>query len=146
MVQPPPPAVSNNTGPGAMTPFDNIIQKLHKVIFKITLPKTRVAKTATIAIEDLHSARDLVASACTSLVDWCEGLYLPCTFVSLVLHRPLLTRLSRRWRGTGQGHPTLPTCSMSPGYGGTAESREMRELTTRPRRWPKDAPARRGIC
>src|SRR6266481_985466 len=51
------------------------INKLHSLIFGITLPKTKAAKTATISIDMLHCMRNLVTSACTSFQD-IEGLQL----------------------------------------------------------------------
>jgi len=52
---PPPPPVENSTPVPTLTPsLADAIHKLHGIIFKIVLPKTKAAKMATIPIEALH--------------------------------------------------------------------------------------------
>ena len=52
------------------------IQKLYDIIFQVTLPKTKTAKSALITVNALHTAHDLVTAVCTSLQEGNEGLTL----------------------------------------------------------------------
>src|SRR6266481_9001346 len=72
-VQPPAPAQSGNTAHDTTTSIKDAIQSLHDLIFKIALPKTKTAKIATITIEILNLARNLVSTARASLTDQRES-------------------------------------------------------------------------
>ena len=69
-IEPPPGEQGNTSGP-VIKPASiaSSIRKLHDIIFKITLLKTKLAKLATIPIEMLHLVHELALSACSSLQD-----------------------------------------------------------------------------
>ena len=62
-VQPPPSVESTNTKINTKAPLEDLVHKLHVLIYKIPLPKTKTAKTAVITIESLHLMCDLAGSA-----------------------------------------------------------------------------------
>ena len=72
-VQPPSPAQKTATKRVKTVPLAESIHKLHDIIFQVTLPKTKTAKSALITVDALHAARDLVAAACASLQEGNEG-------------------------------------------------------------------------
>ena len=66
---PPPPSTENlDAVPTTAAPLEDVINRLHDLIYSVTLPKTKTAKTAVITIEALHTARSLAASAQVSLL------------------------------------------------------------------------------
>ena len=67
MVPPPPPVASSNKTLDLKAPLDTMVHKLRDLIFGITLPKTRTAKTAAITIKVLCLICGLVESACALL-------------------------------------------------------------------------------
>ena len=71
-VEPPPPAPNNSADSSVTTSLLKHIHNLHDLLFNIPLPKTKTAKSATIPLEALYRARDLAASACTSLHECCQ--------------------------------------------------------------------------
>ncbi len=72
-VQPPASAQSGNTAHDMTTSIEDAIQSLHDLIFKIALPKTKTAKIATITIETLNLAHNLVSTVRASLTDQRES-------------------------------------------------------------------------
>ena len=64
-VQPPPSVESTNTKINMKAPLEDLVNKLHVLIYKIPLPKAKMAKTAAITIKSLHLMCDLVGSAST---------------------------------------------------------------------------------
>src|SRR6266481_4117066 len=84
MVQPPSPVQEKATGPATMPPINRLINKLHDLIHKIPLPKTRAAKTAVVTVNVLHSTCELITSASA--------------LVSLAVHQecPQLSNINRQ--------------------------------------------------
>ena len=72
-VQPPPLVESMNTKINTKALLEDLVHKLHVLIYKIPLPKTKTAKTAIITIESLHLMRDLVKSASTQMKEPHKG-------------------------------------------------------------------------
>ena len=66
--QPPSLKQSNTTEPTTDSPLAITIHKLHNLLFKIALPKTKNAKTAAIAVDTLRLTQDLATSACTTIM------------------------------------------------------------------------------
>ena len=67
MAQPPSSEQSNATEPATNCSLATSVLKLHDLLSKITFPKTRGAKTATIKDDTLHLAQELAVSAFTAL-------------------------------------------------------------------------------
>ncbi|KAF8580297.1 hypothetical protein K439DRAFT_1357325, partial [Ramaria rubella] len=71
MLQPPPstpakPDTSSHSTPNTDT-LASKLESLHEIIHKIALPKTKTAKTCTIAMNTLHAACNLITSACENI-------------------------------------------------------------------------------
>ena len=66
-VEPPPLAPSNGADSSVPTSLLEHIHNLCDLLFNILLPKTKTVKSATISLEALHLACDLVTLACTSI-------------------------------------------------------------------------------
>ena len=75
-VQPPPSVESTNTKINTKALLEDLVHKLHVLIYKIPLPKTKTAKTAIITIKSLHLMRDLVESASAQTKEPHKGLSL----------------------------------------------------------------------
>ena len=69
MVQPPPLEHNNTTELAPVVSLSICLNKLHELLFKITLPKTKAAKLVSIAVNTLHMAHIPIASACSTLQD-----------------------------------------------------------------------------
>ena len=65
----PPPLSENPCEPPHHVSLASMLSQLKDLIYKISLPKTRGAKTVTLAIETLHNACKLIISACSTLED-----------------------------------------------------------------------------
>src|SRR6266481_3607086 len=99
-VQPPPPPVeSSNSASDTKVSLDDMVYKLHDLIFAIALPKTKTAKTAVINIEVLHLARNLAESACALLQEHWKG--------------PQLDDISRQLEVI-KAHLDIPSAAQSP--------------------------------
>ena len=66
-VQPPPPMKNSNAAPDTKASLDRTVHKLHDLIFKIAIPKSKTTKMTSIAIDMLLLACELVESICTQL-------------------------------------------------------------------------------
>jgi len=70
---PPPPVQSIATEPAAPVPLAHTIKELYNLVFKVALPKTKAAKTASISIDTLHLLCDLATTAHSTLQDLPSG-------------------------------------------------------------------------
>ncbi|KAF8499371.1 hypothetical protein JB92DRAFT_3124942 [Gautieria morchelliformis] len=68
-VQPPPSLPDEPPGHLAAAPLATILGKLSDLIYGISLPKTKAAKSATISLDALHKSRNLISSAQSALKD-----------------------------------------------------------------------------
>ena len=100
MVQPPPPPVeSSDSASDTKVSLDDMVHKLHDLVFAIALPKTKTAKTAVINIEVLHLTRNLAESACALLQEHWKG--------------PQLDDISRQLEVI-KAHLDIPSAARSP--------------------------------
>ena len=67
MVQPPPLMKNSNAAPDTKASLDGTVCKLHDLIFKIAIPKSKTTKTTSIAINMLLLACKLAESICMQL-------------------------------------------------------------------------------
>ena len=69
-VQPPPPTKNSNAAPdtkASQASLAGTVHKLHDLIFKIAIPKSKTTKMTSIAVDMLLLAHELAESTCTQL-------------------------------------------------------------------------------